>query len=80
MRQTTIIPNLFQFFLFKRPIEKIIRSKDNGTSRDLAWNSIYRTIDITLPTATTASKTIYVGAIYNSTDSKWDVVSVAEEA
>lgn len=58
----------------------IIRVKDNGTARSLAWNAIYRVIGTELPTTTVISKTIYVGCIYNSADTKWDVVAVAEEA
>lgn len=58
----------------------IIRIKDNGTSRTLSWNSVYRSVGATLPTATTAGKTTYIGAIYNSTDAKWDVVAAATEA
>jgi hypothetical protein len=58
----------------------LIRILDDGTSRDLSWNAIYRVVGTTLPTETTISKTLYVGAIYNSADSKWDVVSVVEEA
>lgn len=58
----------------------IIRIQDNGTSRALTWNAIYEVVGVTLPTATTASKKIYVGCIYNSTDTKWDVVAVKEEA
>lgn len=58
----------------------LMRVKDNGTSQTLAYNAIYRAIGLTLPTATTISKTIYYLAIYNSADSKWDVVSVASEA
>lgn len=57
----------------------IIRIKDNGTSRTLTWNVIYRAIGVTLPTSTTASKTIYVKAIYNSLDNKWDVILVQTE-
>lgn len=44
------------------------------------WNAVFRAIGCVLPTATTASKTTYVGAIYNATDSKWDVVAVSTEA
>jgi hypothetical protein len=40
----------------------------------------YRAIGATLPTAVAAGKTVYVGAIWNSTDSFWDVVAVATEA
>jgi len=57
----------------------IFRFKDDGTSRTLTWNAIFRVIGVTLPTATTASKTLYVGCKYNSTDTKWDVVAVKEE-
>lgn len=46
----------------------------------LSWNAIYRAIGVTLPTATVANKIIYVGMIYNSTDTKWDVLSVGVEA
>ena len=54
----------------------IVRVKDNGTARTLAWNAIYRaSSDLSLPTATVASKTMYLGFIYNATDSKWDLLS-----
>jgi hypothetical protein len=58
----------------------IVRIKDNGTSRTLAWNAIYRAIGVTLPTATTINKTLYVGFVYNSTDTKWDCIAVSQEA
>lgn len=58
----------------------VLRIKDNGTSRTISWNAIYRAIGVTLPTATTVSKILYVGMIYNSTDNKWDVTSIAQEA
>ena len=58
----------------------MIRLKDNGTSRTLTFNSIWRSIGVTLPTATTPNKTIYIGAIYNSTDTKWDVIAIKEES
>lgn len=58
----------------------IIRIKDNATARTLAWNVIFRAVGVTLPTTTTPSKTIYVGAKFNSADSKWDVIAVATEA
>ena len=57
-----------------------IRIKDDGTGRTLAWNAIYRALEFALPTATTASKTIYLGFIYNSAETKWDLVAVNEEA
>jgi hypothetical protein len=49
----------------------------------LTWTTTsggYRVIGTSLPTATTAGKTIYVGCIYNSTDTYWDVVAVTTQA
>lgn len=58
----------------------VYRIKDNGTARAITWGANFRAIGVTLPTTTTASKLLYVGCIYNTTDSKWDVVAVNEEA
>lgn len=56
-----------------------IRIKDNGTARTLAWNAIYRaSTNLALPTTTVVNKTMYVGFIYNSTDSKWDLLAVTD--
>ena len=57
-----------------------IRIKDNGTARSITFGSQYRAIGVTLPTTTVISKTLYLGLIYNSADTKWDVVAVAQEA
>ena len=54
----------------------IFRILDNGTTRALTWNATYTVIGVTLPTDTIANKTVYVGCIYNSSASRWDVVSV----
>lgn len=56
------------------------RLKDNGTTRTVAWNAIYRAIGAALPIATTAGKTTYATAIYNAADLKWDVTAVQTEA
>lgn len=54
----------------------IIRIKDNGTAQSLAWNAIYRfSSDLAAPTTTVISKTMYLGFIYNSADSKWDNIA-----
>lgn len=54
-----------------------IRMKDNGTARALTWNAIYRAgTDVALPTTTVLSKTLYCGFMYNSTDTKWDLLAV----
>jgi len=58
----------------------VFRFTDDGTARAITWNAIFRAIGVTLPTTTTASKLLYVGCKYNSTNTKWDVVSVQEEA
>jgi hypothetical protein len=58
----------------------IFRIKDNGTARAITWNAIFRALGTTLPTTTVINKTTYVGCIYNSTDTKWDVVVVNTEA
>jgi len=58
----------------------IIRVKDDGTARALTWNAIYSGIVDTLPGSTTASKILYMGFIYNSTSSKWEMVAKTEEA
>jgi hypothetical protein len=61
--------------------EKLIfRLLDNGTSRSLTWNATYTVIGVTLPTATTISKTTYVGCIYNANNTRWDVIAVTTQA
>lgn len=57
----------------------IIRIKDNGTARAITYGADYRAIGVTLPTTTVANKTTYLGCIYNSTDSKLDIVGVCTE-
>lgn len=55
----------------------IIRIKDNGTPRALAYNTIYRaSTDLALPSTTVANKTLYLGFTYNAADSKWDLIAV----
>jgi hypothetical protein len=59
-----------------------LRIKDDGTARALTWTTSaggYRVIGTTLPTTTVANKVLYVGCIYNATESYWDVVSVAQQ-
>lgn len=64
------------------PIEGIgiaIRIKDNGTARAITYDTQYRAIGVTLPATTIISKTLYLGCVWNDTDTKLDVVSVAQE-
>jgi len=58
----------------------IIRIKDNGTARVLAWNAIFRAVGQVLPTTTVISKTLYVGFKYNVADTKWDLIAISQEA
>lgn len=58
----------------------IFRILDNGTTRTLTWDATYTVIGVTLPTSTTASKTTYVGCIYNANNTRWDVIAVATQA
>lgn len=59
----------------------VLRVKDAGVAKALTWDTQYRAIGVgvTLPTTTVANKTLYIGMIYNLTDTKWDVVSVEQE-
>lgn len=58
----------------------VIRIKDNGTPRTITYGSQYRALGVTLPTTTISSKTLYLGMVWNSADSKWDVLMVGQEA
>jgi predicted heme/steroid binding protein len=55
-----------------------IRIEDNGTARAITWSGTqYRaSTDLALPTTTIATKTMYLGFIYNSTDTKWDLLAL----
>jgi hypothetical protein len=58
----------------------IIRIKDNGTARSIAYGTKYRAIGVTLPITTVISKTTYLGIIYNLTDDTYDVIGVTTQA
>lgn len=58
----------------------IIRIKDNGTARAITYDTQYRAIGVTLPTTTVISKIVYLGFIYNSTDTKWDCIGISQQA
>jgi hypothetical protein len=60
-----------------------IRIYAASTQSISSWSSSsggYRAIGVTLPTSVATGKTVYVGAIWNSTDSFWDVVAAAVQA
>jgi hypothetical protein len=62
----------------------MIRIKDNGTAQGITWTTSgaggYRAIGVTLPTTTVVNKIMYVGCIYNSTESFWDVIAYSIQA
>lgn len=58
----------------------IIRLKDNGTARAVSFGTYYRAMGNALPTTTTINKTMYMGFIFNSTDTKWDLIALTTEA
>jgi hypothetical protein len=58
----------------------IIRILDNGSTRNLTWNIAYTPMGITLPASTTPSKTTYVGCIYNTNNTRWDVIAATTQA
>lgn len=57
----------------------LIRILDNGTARALTWNSSFRVVGTSLPSTTVISKYNYVGAVWNSADSKWDVITALQQ-
>jgi hypothetical protein len=55
----------------------VIRVEDDGTARALDFNTAYRfSTDLPKPTTTVLGKVLYMGFIYNSTDSKWDCLVI----
>jgi len=54
----------------------IVRIKDDGTARALTYDTQFRaSSDLALPTTTVLGKTLYMGFIFNSADTKWDMVA-----
>jgi hypothetical protein len=54
-----------------------------ASTQSVSWTTTstgYREIGTTLPSSVDAGKTVYVGCVWNSTDSFWDVVAVATQA
>lgn len=58
----------------------VVRIKDDGTARAITYGSQYRAIGVTLPVTTVVGKTVYLAMIFNTEDTKWDVVAVGQEA
>ena len=64
--------------------QMVFRIEDNGTARALTWTTgaskAFRAMGVTLPTTTVLGKVMRVGCQYDATDSRWDVVAIAQEA
>ena len=58
----------------------IIRIKDSGSAQALYYGTQYREIGQALPSTTVGGKTLYLGFIYNATDTKWDLVGTAQQS
>lgn len=56
----------------------IIRLKDAGVGKALTWNAIYRFGTPAKPTTTVANHIHTVELIYNTSDNKWDALSVSD--
>jgi hypothetical protein len=57
----------------------ILRVLDSGTSGAFTWNAIWRAVGTVLPGATVVNKVTYVGAVYNASAVKWDVLGVSTQ-
>lgn len=59
----------------------VVRIKDNGSARTIAYGSSYQNVSgLTSLTTTTAGKWHILGCIYSSSVSKWQIVSITTEA
>jgi hypothetical protein len=57
----------------------IIRIKDNGTARTLAWGTAYEKLTYDLPTTTVATKVLVLGFIYSIVTSKFQLTAVENQ-
>lgn len=53
--------------------------KDAGISVGITWNAAYRSFAATLPITTVADKWCSMVFMYNSTDTKWDLMSIVNQ-
>lgn len=58
----------------------IIRIKDDGNARTIAWGSSFEAKGVPLPETTVPNKVLTVGFLYDSATSKWGCVAMAQEA
>jgi hypothetical protein len=53
-----------------------VRLRDNGTPRTIGWGTEYRSMTATLPTTTTANKTLYCMFVVNADENTLDLMNV----
>ena len=58
----------------------MIRAKAITDDRALTYNAIYNGFVAALPATLLTDKTIYMKFVYNSATTKWDLISVVNEA
>jgi hypothetical protein len=55
----------------------ILRIKDDGTSKTLTWNAVWRNLTGIDISSTLAGAVIYFGAVYNAENSTWDITAMS---
>lgn len=58
----------------------MFRIDDNGVAQSLSINPAFRAVGVTIPTTTTAGKTLYIGGFYNLFNNTYDVTTVKQVA
>lgn len=58
----------------------IVRVKDDGTARAIAWGAKFEAKGVALPTTTVISKVLTVGFIHDTVTAKWGCVASVQEA
>ena len=59
--------------------QKLILRITSSTVNALTWGTSFYPLGAALPTATYANKTLYLGFVYNTLSSKWDLLGVVQE-
>jgi hypothetical protein len=82
--QLTAIANATEFAVTGTPVngqKLLIRYLDAGTAKALTYAAnTFKVIGVTAPTTTVISKTGYIGCVYNSASSRWEIIAVGLEA
>lgn len=80
---TALAENITSFTIQGTPQdfqELVVRIKDNGTPRTIAWGTSFEAKGVSLPTTTVANKVLTVKFIYDSVTSKFGCIYSIQEA